>query len=386
MNISCESIEYLPFSLEVECHYKKTYSVEVIKFKNLKIDNGGDLTVVEGKSYPFLLGYYNQFHVIPDICGQFEALNTFDRDILPFFISEGQRGSLIIKDHSIQEFIPYVYSNRYPITQTECFNILSSSVIFKEAYMIVDLHKMIPEEVYINTKSKLPEWYKDSERQKWEANSACLKIQPLVKQESLKNNKIYQTQILSDYSYNYDYFIRYGIEKFKEKVLSCLNRKENKSKGVYISRTKTTKAYSENFKNATDPKDIEARHKTFINRTYHKEEFFENYFKDIGYNVVYMEDLDYINQLEILLNTKNVVALHGSGLVNTFICDKDTNVYEIMLPVAQDGWWQNFFFLFSPIAGCMDDKTLPLSCIEDRRWKQIYKEKNAMNVSSWLKN
>jgi hypothetical protein len=383
MKVSCDSIEYIPFSIDVECHYEATYSVNVIKFKNLKFDNGGEITFVKGKSYPFLIGHYNQFHAIPDLCGQFEALNSFDKDIIPFFISEGKRSILSYKEFSIQEFIPYVYLNYYNINQSECIDLVTSSIVFEEAYMIIDFHKLIPKEVYSTLGCEVPEWYKDGQEIVWDANSAFLKIRPLVEEAEIEK---FSTQILSLYSHNYDYFIRDGIEKFKEKVLPFLNKKDSKSKGVYISRTKTTKKYINEHKKAKSFIAIQNTKYTLTNRCYKQEVFFENYFKENGYQIVYLEDLKYIEQLEVLLNTKTVVALHGSGLVNTFICDKETNIYEIMLPVPEDNWWQNFFFLFSPISGCIDKKNSYLSCIQDRRWKQVYGEENAMNINEWLKD
>lgn len=373
MNVSFEKIEYLPFNLEFECHYKKTYTVNVIKFINLKIDNGGELIEVKEKCYPFLIGLYNQFHSIPDLCGQFEVLNSFDKEIIPFFISESDRSVLSSMEFSIQEFIPYVYSTFYKINQSVPINIFESSIIFKEAYMIVDFHKMIPKSAYINSNSQLPEWYQYGEEHKWAPNTGCLKIHPLVQKENIGVNEYQQTNIISEYSDGYDYFIRYGIDKFKEKVLSTLDRKEIKSKGVYISRVNTTKVYESRY-----GPDL------FRDRCYTKEDFFENYFKNIGYEVIYLENLIYKKQLEVLLNTKNIVALHGSGLVNTFVCDEDTNIYEIMLPVAKNNWWQNFFFFFSPISGCIDKKNVSTSCTKNRRWKQIYNEEYAINVEKWL--
>jgi len=388
MLVSCDKIEYIPFSLEVSCHYTKKYSVQVIKFTNLKIDNGGDFKIVEGKSYPFLIGLYNQFHSIPDLCGQLEALSEFDKDIYPFFISEGERnGPVAMKDHSIQEFIPYVYSNFYKLQQGKSLDIFSSSIIFKEAYMIVDFHKLVPKNVYIESNSQLPEWYKEEEEYKWKANTACLKIHPIVQQE--ENQQTFK--VISEYSNSYDYFVRYGIERFKQKVLTTLNRKDLKSNGVYISRVNTTKKYTHEYNIELDKEKINVEsanitqaYHLFKNRSYEKEIFFEDYFKSIGYQIVYLEELKYKEQLEVLLNTKNIVALHGSGLVNAFICDSDTNIYEIMLPVATNNWWQNFFFFFSPIPGCIDKKNISTSCTKDRRWKQVYNEEYAINIEKWL--
>ena len=58
-------------------------------------------------------------------------------------------------------------------------------------------------------------------------------------------------------------------------------------------------------------------------------QIFESYFKDKGYEVVFLEDLSFEEQANIFYNAEEIVSVIGTGLTNTIFCDPGTKILAI---------------------------------------------------------
>lgn len=56
------------------------------------------------------------------------------------------------------------------------------------------------------------------------------------------------------------------------------------------------------------------------------------YLKEMGYEIVYAEDLSFADQVELFASCSSLIALHGAGLTNLMFMPKDSKVLEIKNP------------------------------------------------------
>lgn len=426
MQVSCDSIEYIPYTIDAECHIKKQLNFNIIKFKNLKFNSNllNKTVKVEGKKFIFQLSQ-PVFHMLTDKCAQFEILNIFDKDIMPFFVyppkdlndlvisetdgyidfisKENNKISSIPKKLMVDQYeyekvldvSMYKFYNQSLDLNQDMFHMIGIyNLVFDEVYMIVDELKLVPKQVYLDLGSQLPEWYSENIiiRNAWNKNTGSLNFIPNIG----KCKKDYSLTKLAEV---YDDLIRIGVMNFGNRIKSQLNRESVKTNGVYISRKKTSEAYKNEYQRIFedivlnypgqnqyytyytkffDPKTGADIVDMYENRTVQDEEKIENFFHiEKGFNVIYLEDMTLKEQLECLINTKSIAGLTGSGLINSFICDTDTKIFEIMLPKNNV---RNFFWAFSPIPGCIEEKGLTSSCLGNRNWYQILNKSNIERV------
>jgi len=426
MQVSCDSIEYIPHSINAECHIQKELNFNIIKFKNLKFSSSilNKTVEVKGKKFIFQLSQ-PVFHMLTDKCAQFEILNDFNKEIMPFFvypykdykdfeISESENYIDLInkKENNSLSSIPkkimldqYEYEKVLDISMfkfyhedlnldQDMFHMIGVyNLIFEEAYLIVDELKLIPEQTYLDNSAKLPEWYSQDViiRNSWNKNTGSLNFIPNIG----PRKKDYKLTQLAEV---YDDLIRIGIMSFGNRIKKQIKRYDIKTEGVYISRKKTSEVYKKEYERIfedivlnypgqnnyytyyTKYFNLESKHDIvdmYENRTVQDEDAIEKFFEQKGFNIVYLEEMTLREQLECLLNTKKIAGLTGSGLINSFICDKETKIFEIMLPKNNI---RNFFWAFSPISGCLQEKGLVTSCLGDRNWYQILNKSNTERV------
>lgn len=425
MQVSCDSIEYIPHSINAECHIKKELNFNIIKFKNLKFNSStlNKTVEIKGKKFIFQLSQ-PIFHILTDKSAQFEIINIFDKEIMPFFvypykdykdfdISESNTHidfmnkkdkiissipkKIILDNEGYEKVLDIsiykLYNEDLNLNQDMLHPIGLYNLIFEEAYLIVDELKLIPEQVYLNVGAQLPEWYSSDIviRNAWNKNTGSLNFIPNI---GLRK-KDYNLTPLAEV---YDDLIRIGVMNFGNRIRKQIKRYDIKTEGIYISRKKTSEVYKKEYEEIfedivlnhpgqnnyytyyTKYFNIENKHDIvdmYENRTVKDEDLIEKFFEQKGFNIVYLEEMTLREQLECLLNTKKIAALTGSGIVNAFICDKETKIFEIMLPKNNI---RNFFWAFSPISGCLEEKGLVTSCLGDRNWYQILNKSNTERV------
>lgn len=130
-------------------------------------------------------------------------------------------------------------------------------------------------------------------------------------------------------------FLRKGLEELGEPT-----------EKVYLSRGKTTTFNGNAFMtdiSLIDPKDIEAI-AAFRDNNIHKfsnrmddEKLLEDYFRGLGFKVVYPEDFKlYKDQLALLACTKTLVSITSGGLAASLVMQPGTTVVELSTPLEED--------------------------------------------------
>lgn len=416
MKITCSSIEYVPHSLELKCHRAKTINFNVVKIKNLKMMDGvvDETIVIPGKSFIYQLGY-PIYHSIIDKSGQFELLRELYPEIKPYFMFnrgfwdsdansiEGYTDeqsknirTMYQKDKELKEYyvsgksfevdLENIYRQDLNISQDGYYQIGIHKFVFEELYLIVDELKVIPEYLYSDFNLEKPFWF---DKKHFTGNMGALAPFPQTK-----------TQIDDeDFMINYPDMIRYGLSKFRERCLKYVPTNKRTYDKIFISRSlasarilETAKLLSrpidkldfngierikdKRTKQAVVSKMISENKERYRYRVFKQEKELEDFFVAQGFKIVYLEKMDYYDELACFANAKEVVSLTGSSLVSSLMCSKETKIFEIMaphpsLPSGNKNDSQVFFFYFSPVPGCMDEKGLTTSCIEKRNWYTI---------------
>ncbi len=100
----------------------------------------------------------------------------------------------------------------------------------------------------------------------------------------------------------------WACEFLRKKFLPEIKNYDKSFERIYISRNKATK-------------------RKIIN-----EERVFNFLSRYGFKKVFLEDIEFIKQVEIFQSAKIIIAPHGAGLVNLVFCKPKTRVIEIFFP------------------------------------------------------
>lgn len=387
---SCDSIEYIDHSIDVECHKLKKVNFKIIKFKNLKLNDNPekDNLYIKGKHFIIFpdMPYY---HALTDKFSQFEILNDFDTDIMPqFIVVDCYSPFPEITDYYKDIYELYKIDFREKMNAVQCAT--SFNLIIEEAYFIVDELRVVPKEVYLNKNSKLPPWYIEDAELGYSNPYNNINIA----------GGFYLVEEAEEYRdleicFNIDDILRSGIEKFKYRIRKHIPVNSKKNFGVYISRIEANKAHMGKYLNLIEewklkhpgmqPEEILYKYYSDDKFSIQKFNNFKRYverehvlieeLQKLGFQIVDMESLTFLQQMSIIVNSERVISLSGSSMVNSFIADEDTRIYEICEPAD---FKFNFHWYFSPKKGCLYKKQDPLDCKGTPVWYRIA-ERNWVN-------
>ncbi len=82
----------------------------------------------------------------------------------------------------------------------------------------------------------------------------------------------------------------------------------------------------------TEPKKIYISRKKAPYRKVENEDELMEYLEKHGFESYCLEDLDFLEQVELFYNATHVFSAHGAGLTNIMFCKKNTKVYEFFDP------------------------------------------------------
>ena len=114
-------------------------------------------------------------------------------------------------------------------------------------------------------------------------------------------------------------FVRKIDRDMLKKYFMIDKNKDQKKRKIYISRLKAPK------------------------RSIGNEKEVEKFLKSKGFKIVYAEDLNWLEQIELYNSADFIVAPHGAGLSNIIWCQKNTKVLEIFP-------YNNLHFCFATLA------------------------------------
>jgi len=105
-------------------------------------------------------------------------------------------------------------------------------------------------------------------------------------------------------------------------------------------RKKILDYFPDKYKNFGDKIYI-SREKAEVRKVENEEELV-TLLKSNGYRKVFMEDYSFLEQLSIIRNAKNIIALHGQGIANILFAKDNAKLYELVAP-NYNKCYENYF-------------------------------------------
>jgi hypothetical protein len=165
-------------------------------------------------------------------------------------------------------------------------------------------------------------------------------------------------KLLEDVIGEIDYLIvPYNLKRFHLETLSLLGVPEEKllkikdgdhllCENLFVPSLSSVSKWGCDFlRESFIPKDVAEPHRLiYISRNdalYRKiinEEEVEDYLRDIGFEIVQMSELNFLEQVKLCAEARIVVGPHGAGLSNTVFC-RNAKILEIFSPSYDANFW-----------------------------------------------
>lgn len=340
-------------------------NLEIVVLKNVliqgDIENNNITHFFSGKNYLFHFDHYF-YHQLQQIVCQFDFIKKYVPDLKAvFFDRYANTQSLKAEDffNSIKD-VSFIYQNTgikdlnthiyfedlYRAYLDEAYDnniyqLRPYNLFFEELYFITDVVTFFPEEMFIE-QNFIPVWY----TQKFKDNAYCV----------------------------YNQMDQVSLKMHRERMIKYLKIDNSFHKKIYISREDANKRY-ENVLQDLNIKHSQSYLDWIKTRIFPEEYCLTKYFKEQGYHIVNFEGMPYIQQLQTLYNATHVAGIIGSGLLNTLICNKNTQVFEIHIS-------KPYYFSYDYVAKVFDlnHKIIDVRFIEDRTDEKIIEEVKKFNV------
>lgn len=272
-----------------EIHYIKNidYPLPIKNIKNFTIFNKNskkiflsniledkkEILEIKNNAFIFVIDNLEYFHVIADKIFQYEFLKTYITDLKIYFVSlqEREGNDITLKNRKYMNDIFKIYNQ----TSEDIIYIQDKSTCFKNYYYI-----------YNNSDS-------------------IFTGLPNINSWHYYTNPIHYKNIYKKY----------------EHLLS-----KNKNKKIYISRKKASKDWENKLKENPE-------HNMFLKIWFERfypiewEEKIENFFIEKGYEIVYLEDLGFIEQINLFYNSTHIAMTQGTGVLNIIFTRKNTKIF-----------------------------------------------------------
>jgi quercetin dioxygenase-like cupin family protein len=290
-NLSCNSINQEKFL---------DYDFDTIVINGFSIKNDdSDIIFVPGETYLFPT-YSAYGHALVDVFAQFKVLQLKYKNIKPFFYEQSDKGFFfnerILKDQ--MSVLGY--------DQSIVKDISRGNYLFEKVILFFDMNNTFPEEFYKNNGAKRSSHY-------FPFCDCYQGTEPCGESKYFK--------------YNY-----LAIDMLKESFSHLF--KTEKTEKFFISRERYNKKYQDQISFYSNKEFLSDEEKLIYHvakvRSTPKEKYIEELFKDNGYTIIYAEDYSLSEQIKLFSSAKVIASISGTGLFNTFWCDSQTKVLEIL--------------------------------------------------------
>lgn len=304
-NTKWDSIEYI----DVPGIKSKIYKVNNVL---VNYDSKKDPVVVNGNVFIISLSNWQYFHIVQECLGQYEFLKKYIKDLKLIFTVE--REDDINKEVFLNDLSGLFKSlvNIYNPSMDEIVIISDQKIIFENVYYLYNffipcLRNVVPSNGPIHNTS-----HEDFSHQFDLSNCVIDKLKKYKNQTP--NKKIFISRSKSDQIYI----------KWKEDYYRYKNNEMSKEEGDrfwdYVMRV-GEEAFTQNFQNRIHSDNIKI----------------DNFFIDMGYELVYNEDLTLEEQVYIYSSATHIASIDGTGCYNAIFAHPDTKVF--MITTNRDFYW-----------------------------------------------
>jgi mannose-6-phosphate isomerase-like protein (cupin superfamily) len=289
------------------------YDFDTICINDFSIKNDdGPVTHIPGETYLFPT-YAAYGHSLVDIYAQFKILQLKYKDIKPFFYENGFQEHYFKENKiTIDQMDSLGYKN------TRIFNLAIANYSFEKVVLFFDMNNTIPEEFYIDNGATRSSHY-------FPFCDCYMGTEPCGESKYFK--------------YNY-----LAIDILKKSFEGLFN--SNKTEKFFISRERYNKSYEKEIEYYSNRESLSDEEKSrFIwakARSTPQEAEIQNLFEKNGYTIIHAEDYTLFEQIKMFSSAKEIASISGTGLFNTFWCDKNTKVFEILSSVGYKYHYKEF--------------------------------------------
>lgn len=289
------------------------YDFDTICINNFSIKNDdGPVTHVPGETYLFPT-YSAYGHSLMDVYAQFKILQLKYKDIKPFFYENGFQGH-----HFKENKITIDQMDSLGYKHTRIFNIAIGNYSFEKVVLFFDMNNTFPEQFYIDNGATRSSHY-------FPFCDCYMGTEPCGESKYFK--------------YNY-----LAIDMLKESFKDLFS--PVKTKKFFISRQRYHNNYKKQIEYYSNKESLSNEEMaSFIwakARSTPQEAEIQTIFEKNGYTIVYAEDYTLFEQIKMFSSAKEIASISGTGLFNTFWCDKNTKVFEILSSVGYKYHYKEF--------------------------------------------
>ncbi len=290
----CETIE--------EFDYDENF--KYYKYSNFKNHKATENPQYFSGKYFVITSHGRLWHSLSEEFAQYELLSKKIPDLKIFFINlteNVQDPVLSIEDfcklavpsspnRQLAFFKDLVasYIGEDNLSTTNIYSADNSDFVLEECYFICDTRILIDPVAYKQHSLK-PYW---AEQFGIREGKRVYNHQPWCSRENTKENP-------------YAKWSLYGMKMTRERFLAILKEDFALPKKIYIDRTKDS------------------------DRKFDKEYLIKEYFVSKGYTPITLTDYGYLKQLSYFYNASDIVGICGTGILNSFVCQPNTNVIQI---------------------------------------------------------
>ncbi len=290
--LSCSSINQEKFL---------DYDFDTIVINNFSIkNNNGPDTFVPGETYLFAT-YSHYGHSLMDVYAQFKILQLKYKNIKPFFYEDGFNGYYFNENKiTIDQMDSLGYKNQ------RIYNIAIGNYEFEKVILFFDMNNTFPEQFYSNNGATRSSHY-------FPFCDCYMGTEPCGESKYFK--------------YNY-----LAIDALKNSFKELFS--SNKTEKFFISRERYNRKYEAEIEYYSNKKVLSEKEEQRLMwskvRSTNKETEIEKLFERNGYRIIYAEDYSLFEQIKMFSSAQIIASVSGTGLFNTFWCDNNTKVFEIL--------------------------------------------------------
>lgn len=277
------------------------YDFDSIVITNFSIKNDdGPVTHVPGETYLFPT-YSHYGHSLMDVYAQFKILKLKYKEIKPFFYEAGMHGHYFRNNRVA---IDQMTNLGYP--EINVSNLAVGNYEFEKVIMFFDMNNTFPEDFYQSNGANRSSNY-------FPFCDCYMGTEKCGESKYFKYNYLAIDMLKNDFKHLFS------------------NQKTEK---LFISRERYNKKYQEEIDFYSKKEFLTDEEKSRAiwakARSTSKEVYIQELFKNNGYTVVHAEDYSLFQQIQLFSSAKEIASISGTGLFNTFWCDNQTKVFEVL--------------------------------------------------------
>lgn len=363
----CDSIQ------KIKSQYKDFDYYKVNNFK--KIKNSNSNIYLKGNYFIISIDQY-MWHFLSEHLTQYELLKKEILDLKLLIISNEQIYPIKEEMISLPNYLQLIKKFDYmktvsffsdickiyfgdDIENTMVYNLQKSNISLENIYFIYDWKGLVPYRLFKVNNLEFPYYLTKK------INKEGVRVNSHQAWSTLENkNSLWQKD---------------GMILLRNRMRSFLNKDNSLPQKIYIDRTDANLKWGSH----SIKKNQSINDKDHVpSRYYRREHLIREYFENIGYKSLSLGEYEYIEQLNYFYNATHIAGLCGSGLLNSYVSEKNTNLIEVYVNRSYE-FSYSYLTEISPINVFSIDLRSPIheeAPINEKSYNLLNKYKGARSI------